>query len=53
MICKFLSWSAKRSHNVQIQAGCALLHGLISIFGIGGTMAIVMQLRKLKQRKPK
>jgi hypothetical protein len=42
-------WSARKSHNVQVQAGCALLYGLLSIFGFGGTVAIIMQLRKLKQ----
>jgi len=53
MIKKLLAWSARRSHNVQVQAGLALLHGLIDIFGIGPTIAIIMKLRKLKQpRKP-
>ena len=52
MIKKLLAWSARRSHNVQLQAGLALLHGLIDIFGVGPTIAIIMKLRKLnKQRK--
>jgi hypothetical protein len=49
MIKRFLMWSGKRSHNVQMQAGCALLYGLISIFGHGGAIAIIMKLRKFKQ----
>ena len=49
MIKKLLAWSARRSHNVQVQAGLALLHGLIDIFGIGPTIAIIMKLRKRKQ----
>jgi hypothetical protein len=49
MIRKFLMWSGKRSHNVQVQAGCALLYGLLSMYGFGGTCAIILKLRKLKQ----
>jgi hypothetical protein len=53
MIKRFLMWSGRRSHNVQVQAGCALFYGLLSIYGFGGTCAIIMKLRKIKQqRKP-
>jgi hypothetical protein len=49
MMKKFLMWSGKRSHNIQVQAGCALLYGLLSMFGFSGTVAIVMKLRAMKQ----
>jgi hypothetical protein len=51
MITFVLKWAAKRTHNIQAQAAFALLFGLVSIFGIKGTILIVMQLRKLKQRR--
>jgi hypothetical protein len=51
MIKKFLLWSGKRSHDVQVQAGCALLYGLLSMFGFSGTIAIIMKLRNMKQKR--
>ena len=46
MIKKFLMWSGKRSHNILVQAGCALLYGLVSMFGFHGAIVIIMKLRK-------
>lgn len=41
-----LAFVARHIHNVQVQVALATLHGLISIFGIGGTIAILMKVRK-------
>ncbi len=48
-----LAYFAKRSHNVRVQVFLALFHGLLSIFGVGGTVAIVMKLRKQAQKQTK
>lgn len=54
MIKSFLKWAGRHTRNVQAQAACALLYGLLELFGVTGTIAIVMKLRKLKQpRKPR
>jgi hypothetical protein len=50
MIKRLIAWTARRSHNVQVQAGMALLYGLVSIFGVKGSISIVMKLRKIKQQ---
>lgn len=42
---KFLMWAGRRSHNVQVQAACALAYGLLSLFGINGTLAIALKLK--------
>lgn len=46
MIKKLIAYFAKRSHDVRVQAGLATIYGLISLFGIGGTFAIILKLRK-------
>lgn len=47
MIPKLLRFLARRSHNVKVQVFLALFHGLISCFGIPGTILILVKLRKL------
>jgi hypothetical protein len=42
-----LAYFAKKSHNVRVQLLFATFHGLLSIFGFGGTIAIIMKVRKL------
>jgi hypothetical protein len=56
MITSFIRYIAKKSDNVQVQVLCATLYGLVSIFGIGPTVLIIMKMRKKAiqaQRKPK
>jgi hypothetical protein len=49
-----LSYFARKSHNVRIQVFLALFYGLLSIFGVGGTLSIIMKIRKqAKQQKTK
>jgi hypothetical protein len=47
MLKKILAYFGRKSHNVQVQLLCATLYGLISLFGIGGTIAIIMKARKV------
>ena|SRR5271156_947782 len=47
MIKKLLSWSARHSHDVRVQAPFALLHGLLEIFGFGPSIMIVYHLWKM------
>jgi hypothetical protein len=42
---KFLMWAGRRSHNVQVQAACALGYGLLSLYGFNGTVAISLKLK--------
>jgi hypothetical protein len=55
MIYKLLKYAAKHSHNVKLQVLLACFYGLLSIFGVSGTILILMKARKLtskpKQRK--
>jgi hypothetical protein len=43
-----IRYFARKSHNVQVQAGLALLHGLIACFGVPGAIGVILKLRKLK-----
>lgn len=53
MIKRLFAYFAKRSHDVRVQLLCATIYGLLSIFGFGGTVAIIIKARKLtKVRKP-
>lgn len=54
MIKRTLAYFAKRTHDVRMQLLIATLYGLISLYGIGGTVAIMLKARKLsKMRKVK
>lgn len=48
-----LMYFGKKSHNIQVQLLCATLYGLLSIFGTGGTIAIILKARKLAAAKHK
>jgi len=49
MIKSILKYFATKSHDVRIQLLCATLFGLVSIFGIGGALSIIMKARKLSK----
>jgi hypothetical protein len=51
MIIKLLAWSAKRSKDIRVQAALATIYGLISIFGVGPSILIVIKLRKQAKRQ--
>lgn len=53
MITKLLRYLARRSHDVRIQLLLATLYGLVSIFGLGGAVAILLKARKLSTTKRK
>lgn len=48
---KILAYFARRSHNVQVQVLLAGLHGLLSVFGVKGTIAIILKMRKMNHKK--
>jgi hypothetical protein len=41
----FLKWAGRKSHNVQVQAACALGYGLLSLYGVNGSVAIALKLK--------
>jgi hypothetical protein len=41
----FFMWAGRKSHNVQIQAACALAYGLLALFGVKGSIAIGLKLK--------
>jgi hypothetical protein len=51
MIKKLLSWSARRSHDVRIQAPLALMVGLLEVFGLGPSVLICYHLWKMGRSK--
>jgi len=53
MISKLIAYFAKRSHDVRVQVALAALHGCLSIFGVGGTIAIIIKLRRMQPKKGK
>lgn len=52
-ICNTLAFFAKKSHNVNVQCLLATVYGLVSIFGIGGTIAIMLKMKSLVEKKEK
>lgn len=46
-----LRYLSHKTHNVQIQLLCATLFGLLSLYGYGGTAAIILKARKLTTKK--
>ena len=46
MITAILKFFAKRTHNVQAQVLLATFYGLVSLFGVRGTIPIIMKMRK-------
>lgn len=46
MIKSTLRYFARRSHDVRVQTLLAAVHGLVDIFGVFGTVAIIFKLRK-------
>lgn len=52
MIKAIIMYLGKRTKTVQVQLLCATLYGLVSLYGVGGAVAIVFKARKLtKTRK--
>jgi hypothetical protein len=51
MIKKLLSWSARRSHDVRVQAPFALMVGLLEVFGLGPSVLIIYHLWKMGRSK--
>jgi hypothetical protein len=42
---RLLMWVGRKSHNVQVQAACALGYGLLAMYGVNGTVAIALKLK--------
>lgn len=51
MIKKVLAFFARRSHNVKVQCLLATIYGLVSIFGIGGTINIMLKMKKQVEKE--
>jgi hypothetical protein len=52
LIKRLLMYFGRKTHDVRIQLLCATLYGLVSMYGIGGGIAIILKARKLaKPRK--
>lgn len=49
MITQLIRYFARHSKDVTVQTILASLSGLISTFGVAGTIAIILKLRKQKQ----
>lgn len=49
LIKSTLAYFAKRTHDLQTQLLLASMYGLVSLFGVSGTVAILMKARKLNQ----
>lgn len=49
-ICSF---TAKKNTNVQVQIVFCAIHGALDIYGIGGTIALLMKTRKLGEQQMK
>jgi hypothetical protein len=50
-VTRWLANRARRSHVVQEQAALAMLHGLISIFGVTKTVLIYVTIRRQNKGK--
>jgi hypothetical protein len=50
MILKLLKFTARRVHNVKVQLLMATFYGLLDIYGFGGTVAIILKIRKQAER---
>lgn len=46
MILAIIKYFAKRSRNVQAQVLLATFYGLVSLFGIRGTIPIILKMRR-------
>lgn len=46
-----IAFVARRIHNVHIQLLLASIYGLLAIFGVHGTISILMKVRKQHARK--
>jgi hypothetical protein len=54
MIKRVLMYFGRKTHDVRVQLLCATLYGLVSLFGVGGAIAVILKARKLaKPRKVK
>ena len=42
-----IRYLARKSHNVRLQLLYATLFGLLELYGLGGTIAIILKARKL------
>lgn len=51
MIKRLFAYFAKRSHDVRIQLLCATIYGLLSVFGVFGTIAIILKARKVSKKQ--
>lgn len=51
MIKRVILFFAKRTHNLQYQLLCATLYGLVSIYGVRGSVLILMKVSKMKTKK--
>lgn len=47
MILRLLRYFAKKSHDVRTQLLLASLYGLVSLYGVGGSVTIILKARKM------
>jgi hypothetical protein len=50
-ITSALAFFARRSSNVKVQATLATLYGLVAIFGVGPSFAIILKLKKQTEQE--
>lgn len=46
MITSILRFFAKRTNNVQVQVLLATLYGLVALYGVRGTVPIILKMRR-------
>lgn len=51
MIKRLIMYFGKRSHNIQVQLLCATFYGLVSIYGVFGSVAFFLKARKMAKRR--
>lgn len=50
-IGELIRYASKKSHDVQIQLLCATCYGLVDLYGLRGSIAIIIKARKLANVK--
>lgn len=51
MIKRVIQYFGHRTHNIQVQLLCATFYGLVSLYGVFGSIAIFIKARKMAKRK--
>jgi hypothetical protein len=53
IITGILAFFAKKSHNLKTQVLLASVYGLVAIFGVGGTIQIMLKMRAQAEKERK